>query len=65
MAYPCGEAKSIAAAITNAEAGDTIVSQDGTTATYNGSSWTGTLTMLTPGHGYLYKSVSAKQIGPF
>ena len=62
MAYPCGEAKSLAAAITNAEAGDTIVSQDGTTATYNGSSWTGTLTLLKPGQGYLYKSFSAKQL---
>ena len=62
MAYPCGEAKSIAAAITNAEAGDRIVSQDGTTATYSGGSWTGTLTMLTPGQGYLYKSVGAKQL---
>lgn len=62
MAYPCGETKSIAAAVANAEAGDTIVSQDGTTATYDGNSWTGTLTMLTPGQGYLYKSASAKQL---
>ena len=62
MAYPCGEAKSIAAAITNAEAGDTMVSQDGTTATYNGSSWTGTLTLLTPGQGFLYRSTSDKTL---
>ena len=61
MAYPCGETKSIAA-VANAEAGDAIVSQDGATAIYNGSSWTGILTMLIPGQGYLYKSASAKQL---
>ena len=36
------------------EPGDTITDQDGNTATYDGSSWSGTLTTLQPGHGYIY-----------
>ncbi len=35
--------------------GDTITDKDGNTATYNGSSWSGTLTTLQPGHGYVYR----------
>ena len=34
--------------------GDTITDKDGNTATYNGSSWRGTLTTLQPGHGYVF-----------
>ena len=34
--------------------GDTITDKDGHTATYNGSRWSGTLTTLQPGHGYVY-----------
>jgi hypothetical protein len=34
--------------------GDTITDKDGNTATYNGSSWSGELTTLQPGHGYVY-----------
>lgn len=33
--------------------GDTITDKDGHTATYNGS-WSGNLTTLQPGHGYVY-----------
>lgn len=36
--------------------GDTITDQNGSTATYNGSAWTGTLENLQPGHGYVYYS---------
>ena len=36
--------------------GDKIVSQDGGFAIYNGNAWTGTLTTLQPGKGYLYIS---------
>jgi hypothetical protein len=34
--------------------GDTITDKDGHTATYNGSSWDGSLTTLQSGHGYVY-----------
>jgi hypothetical protein len=34
--------------------GDTITDEDSNTATYNGSSWIGSLTTLQPGHGYVY-----------
>ena len=34
--------------------GDTITDKNGNTATYIGSSWSGTLTTLQPGHGYVY-----------
>jgi len=35
--------------------GDKIMDQNGNTATYNGSSWSGDLTTLQPGHGYVYR----------
>ena len=35
--------------------GDTITDKDGNTASYNGSSWNGSLTTLQPGHGYVYR----------
>jgi gingipain R len=34
--------------------GDTITDKNGNTSTYNGSSWSGNLTTLLPGHGYVY-----------
>ena len=34
--------------------GDTITDKNGNTATYNGSSWSGNLATLLPGHGYVY-----------
>ncbi len=34
--------------------GDKIMDQNGNTATYNGSSWIGTLNTLVPGKGYVY-----------
>lgn len=35
--------------------GDTITDQDGNTATFDGTSWSGDLTTLQPGHGYVYR----------
>lgn len=35
--------------------GDTITDEDENTATFNGSSWSGNLTTLQPGHGYVYQ----------
>ncbi len=36
--------------------GDTITDEDDYTATYNGTTWEGDLTILIPGHGYVYYS---------
>ena len=47
--------------IQNPAEGDYIVSQQGF-AEYANSSWEGTLTELTPGAGYLYKSASEKAL---
>ena len=38
--------------------GDKIISQNGGFAIHNGTSWTGTLTVLQPCHGYVYVSVA-------
>ena len=46
---------------TDAEEGDVIYGQ-GRFATYSDGQWTGTLTELAPGKGYMYKSVSAKAL---
>jgi len=40
--------------------GDKIISQDGGFAIYNGSTWSGTLTSLQPGKGYVYISVATQ-----
>jgi len=61
MAYPYFETKNIADVLTNAEAGDYLVSQTGFSS-YDGSSWEGNVSELTPGKGYLYKSASTKQL---
>lgn len=44
----------------NAEDGDCITGLTGGYAIFEDGIWTGELTQLTPGHGYLYKSVSEK-----
>ena len=41
--------------------GDKIISQDGGFAIYNGSNWSGTLTTLQPGRGYVYYSTASQQ----
>lgn len=42
-------------------AGDKIISQDDGFAVYNGSTWSGTLTSLQPGKGYVYVSTDTQQ----
>lgn len=58
---PLSDEIDIYTAITNAEEGD-IISTHGGYAEFSGSSWTGDLTTLKPGTGYLYKSASAKTL---
>jgi endonuclease I len=41
--------------------GDKLVSQDGGFAIYNGNNWSGTLTTLQPGKGYVYYSTASQQ----
>ena len=66
--YTGNQAKAIAAALGDftPSNGDTITAQDGATATYNNSSWNGTLNTLQPGHGYIYNSTAfnSKQMNP-
>jgi hypothetical protein len=56
--YAGAQAADIATALGNLgitpASGDTITDKNGNTATYNGSSWSGELTTLQPGHGYVY-----------
>ncbi|MGM9703991.1 MAG: hypothetical protein ACI3YZ_10690 [Prevotella sp.] len=58
---PLSDEIDISTAITNAEEGDVITTLGGY-AEYSGSGWTGDLTTLKPGTGYLYKSASNKSI---
>ena len=39
---------------------DQIIGQEGA-ATYNGSEWTGSLTTLVPGKGYVYHSTASER----
>jgi len=61
ISYPYFKAGTPDAVITNAEDGDYITGQRGF-AEYADDNWAGTLTMLQPGEGYLYKSVAAKTL---
>jgi len=61
MAYPYQEQTALATAITNAREGDYISSQTGF-AEYAEGHWEGTLDILTPGAGYLYKSANDKTL---
>lgn len=54
-------AVSEALALMAAEDGDAIIGLDGISEYRNGS-WTGTLTEMTPGQGYMYKSASDKRM---
>ena len=58
IGYTGTQAADIATALGNIgvtpENDDTITDENGNTATYNGSSWSGNLTTLQPGHGYIY-----------
>lgn len=55
FAHPLSEALTPNAAPAS---GDRIVSKDSGFAEYDGTSWTGTLTTITPGEGYLYYNAS-------
>ena len=61
IGYPLQESMDINEALAglNATAGDRIKSE-GKTATFMGSSWSGTLTTLEPNHGYIYTAKAAK-----
>jgi hypothetical protein len=61
IGYPSMERSLLSEAITNAEEGDYIVTQTGFSE-YADGYWEGTLNMLVPGVGYLYKSGSGKQL---
>jgi len=58
MGYPSDTAVPLTT-IASADDGDVITAQTGF-ACYDGTSWEGTLSSLTPGQGYLYKSATAK-----
>ena len=57
--YTGTQAKAIATVLGNFEPtnGDKIIAEDGTEASYN-NGWSGTLTTLVPGHGYVYFSTA-------
>ena len=57
--YPWTDTRLVSQTITNAEEGDYIVSQQGFTE-YADGYWEGSMQTLTPGFGYLYKSVGDK-----
>ncbi len=63
IGYPAANAMSISEALSklDAEEGDAIMSQDGIALFCDGN-WTGTLTTMTPGVGYMYRSVSDKNL---
>ena len=52
---PTAIAQSLGSGFTPAE-GDQIIAQNGKYVTYENGSWTGTLVVLRPGHGYVYHS---------
>ncbi len=62
MGYPVEQVMALdeALAYLDAEEGDCLASIEGGFAEYANGSWTGTLTTMTPGQGYLYKSASPK-----
>ncbi len=61
MGCPFVDSRPVAVALQNAEEGDFILSQSGF-AQYAYGDWAGSLTTMEPGQGYLYKSVSTKQL---
>ena len=61
LAYPYCYSKVLATVVANATEGDYIASQQGF-AEFADDQWHGTLSELTPGMGYLYKSADAKSL---
>lgn len=62
LGYPINQTMTIADALSymDAEEGDCISNLDGGFATYTNGSWVGSLEIMTPGAGYLYKSATSK-----
>lgn len=63
IGYPVANAMSVGEALSKLEAeeGDAILSQDGI-AIFSDGQWTGTLSTMYPGIGYMYRSVSDKNL---
>jgi hypothetical protein len=61
VAYPYEQATRLNTAVMQAEEGDVMTSQWGF-AVYEEGTWTGSLTALQPGYGYMYRSKSAKPL---
>lgn len=63
MGYPVAKTMTPAEALAKLEAeeDDALIGQDGM-AQYSGGQWTGTLTTLQPGQGYMYRSASDKEL---
>ena len=61
VAYPYQQAARLNTAVMQAEEGDVMAGQSGF-AIYEGGLWTGTLTALQPGRGYMYRSKSTKPL---
>jgi hypothetical protein len=63
LGYPLDQTMSIGEALANLEVeeGDYITNLTSGYAEFTNGAWTGSLSTLTPGQGYLYKSVSDKQ----
>ena len=62
IAYPYFEELLLSSVIVNASEGDAIRSLGGGYAHYSEGAWIGNLEKLTPGQGYIYKSVDAKNL---
>ena len=63
MGYPVAKTMTPAEALAKLEAeeNDALIGQDGM-AQYSGGQWTGTLTTMQPGQGYMYRSASDKEL---
>ncbi len=61
LAYPYYAERTLDSTLPNVSEGDYITSQAGF-AQFTDGAWEGTLTMLTPGQGYLYKSADNKTL---
>ena len=61
IAYPNDVEGTFADVLKNAEAGDVVTGQDGY-AEFNGTNWEGSISSFVPGKGYIYKSVSDKDL---
>ena len=63
MGYPVAKTMTPTEALAKLEAeeGDALIGQDGM-AQYSGGQWTGTLSTMQPGLGYMYRSASDKEL---